>query len=166
MTAPNSHTRNCSKVIGSTLEKKFADLLRASWTILLTFVTNFSSFIYHDLPTCLILLTFWACLAILLTFLGYLHQSCALRFPCVPRIQRPWCADFGASHIMPDAPRLWNSQHNHATMLDIFSIMCIFSSLDLQLTSTITTLLVELGLQGIFFILQIFVLVFNQNKST
>ena len=57
---PNSHTRNFVKFMNlylSALEKYFVDLLRESWTIFLTFISNF-----------LILLTLFTNLSHLLTF--------------------------------------------------------------------------------------------------
>ena len=50
---------------------------------------------------------FWpfsSCLAIFLTFLGFFHQSRALRFHCAPTIMLSWCTELGPSHIAQDPP--------------------------------------------------------------
>ena len=54
---------------------------------------------------------------------------CAPRLSLALRNRWPWCAEFGASDITPDALR--NSRRNRATTPDIFGITCIFSSLGL-----------------------------------
>ena len=114
------YTKKCSKVFLSILEKYFVDPFLATWIclpflatgkFLLMFFGNLSHFL--DL------------FALFCHFPDLFGQVSPVTCSKIPW---PWCTEFGACHITPDA--LQNSRCNHTTMPDIFSIMCIFSSVD------------------------------------
>ena len=103
-TVPNLVHNKLCQIYCVCLRKIFCWPFLSYFTIILTFVATYK-ILFTSLASFIIFVDFFATLAIFLTFLGS-HQSHVPRFPCVPRIPQPSCAEFGASHITLDAPEI------------------------------------------------------------